>query len=63
MAENMFWFWDAAKDHHGTTVSYDAMSKPQKITGAFIKKNPEYGQWTRVSVLPKAVKRAHKGGK
>jgi len=38
MAENMFWFWNAAKDHYGTTVSYDTMSKPQKITAAFIKK-------------------------
>jgi len=60
MAQNMYWFWDAAADYHGTTVSYESWANPQKITPGFIKKNPEFAQWTRASVLPKAVVQAQK---
>lgn len=59
MAEDMFWFWDAAVDHHGTTVSLEALTNPQKVTSAFMKNNPDSAQWTRASVLPKAVAQAY----
>jgi hypothetical protein len=61
MAEDMFWFWDAAIDYHGTTVSTEALKNPQsKVTPAYMKHNPDGAQWTRASVLPKKVAQAYR---
>jgi hypothetical protein len=48
------WLWHAADDYHGTTTG-DFTTSPEKLTMGYIKNNIENGQWTKVSVLPKAV--------
>jgi hypothetical protein len=58
MANNMHWFWLAAKDEHGTTVSREAMMNPQQVTPKFIRENPGFAQHTVASVLPMAVVKA-----
>ncbi len=58
MADNMHWFWLAAEDAHGTTVSHEAMMKPVKVTAKFIRENSGFAQRTAASVLPVAVVKA-----
>jgi hypothetical protein len=60
MADNMRWFWLAAEDAHGTTVSLEAMMNPVKVTPKFIQDNPQAAQRTVASVLPMAVVNAQK---
>jgi len=48
------WFWEGAKDEHGTTSS-DFSQPPNLITMAHIRNHLKCGQLTRVSVLPTAV--------
>lgn len=60
MADNMRWFWLAAEDEHGTTVSREAMMNPVNVTSKFIRDNPGYAQRTAASVLPMAVIKAQK---
>ncbi|KAF8887472.1 hypothetical protein CPB84DRAFT_1749753 [Gymnopilus junonius] len=56
MAPSMFWFWDAALDPHGTTVSeYAVKQGDQYITKKQIKDQSGLGQWTLVSVLPWSI--------
>ena len=56
MATNMFWFWDASSDAHGTTVSEAALlSGSLKIKNKQIEEDADDGQWTSVFVLPKRV--------
>jgi hypothetical protein len=60
MADGMRWFWLAAEDKHGSTVSREAMMEPPKVTAKFIRKNPEFAQQTTASVLPMAVIKAQR---
>ena len=60
MANNMHWFWLAAEDNHGTTVSREAVKNPVNVTAKFIRDNPMFAQRTTASVLPMAVVKAQK---
>jgi hypothetical protein len=60
MADNMHWFWMAAKDKHGTTVSCEGMMDPPNVTAKFIQENPGFAQHTVASVLPMAVIKAQR---
>jgi hypothetical protein len=57
MAENVFWFWNAPKDKHGTTMNDLALKHPQSYK-SYITREPERAQWTRVSVMTHAVMEA-----
>lgn len=54
LTENAFWFWNAPTDEHGTTMSSLALIHPTSYKG-YIKDHPEDAQWTRVSVMTRAV--------
>ena len=53
MKKNMFWFWNAPVDMHGTTHS--RLSLEQENWKAYAVKYPEAGQWTRVMTIPHTV--------
>ena len=59
LAENAYWFWNAPKDAHGTTMNSIALGHPDKY-GAFFKqdKGEEAAQWTRALVMPHVVRNA-----
>jgi len=54
LAENTFWFWNAPKDEHGTTMNDLALRHPKSYKG-YISTEPDRAQWTRVSVMTHAV--------
>ena len=54
MAENVFWFWNAPVDKHGTTMNNLALKHPDSYK-SYITKEPDRAQWTRVSVMTHAV--------
>lgn len=53
MQKNMFWFWNAPVDMHGTTHS--RLSLEQENWKVYAAKYPDAGQWTRVMTMPHAV--------
>jgi len=59
LADKPEWFWDAALEEHGTMTG-DFSQPSYKLTKAHIKGNLDTAQYTRVSVLPKAVAAAHR---
>jgi hypothetical protein len=54
MAENVFWFWNAPEDSHGTTMNDLALKHPRSYK-TYVATEPERAQWTRVSVMTHAV--------
>jgi hypothetical protein len=60
LRNNTMWFWEGFEPH-GTTVSTNTLASPAaNYTRAAIRNQQMEGQWTRVSVLPKAVAQAHR---
>jgi hypothetical protein len=59
LQEGCFWFWDAKKDMHGTTMNRIARKhkKHQKYFQAECAQ--ERAQWTWVLTLPEAVARSN----
>ncbi|GLB45607.1 hypothetical protein LshimejAT787_2400650 [Lyophyllum shimeji] len=59
MAEGMYWFWNAPKDFHGTTINEVALQRP-KTYQKYMSTAPNRAQWTRATVLTSAVVAAAK---
>jgi hypothetical protein len=57
MAQNMFWFWRAKDDEHGTTMNSLALQHPRSFA-KYVHSEGDKGQWTRAEVLPRAVVQA-----
>jgi hypothetical protein len=56
MQENMYWFWNAPDDYHGTTMNNLALKRPETYKNYMkSEKYKDRAQWTRVSVMPHAV--------
>ena len=54
LAVGTLWAWFAAEDFHGTTANTLQLHQPDNWQQR-IKLKPDKGQWTVISVLPKAV--------
>jgi hypothetical protein len=54
MAQNMFWFWRAQEDEHGTTMNSLALKHPRSFA-KYAHHAGDRGQWTRAEVLPHSV--------
>jgi len=52
--KNTFWFWNAPKDQHGTTMNNLAL-KYSKSYKTYATSKPDWAQWTRVAVMTHAV--------
>ena len=56
LADKAYWFWNAPKDAHGTTMNEIALTHPtsyrQYVNNA---EGEKRAQWTRVMVMPHAV--------
>ncbi|TFK18405.1 hypothetical protein FA15DRAFT_660700 [Coprinopsis marcescibilis] len=60
MSSNMYWYWKADEDGHGTTVNIQNIKNPEaKLTPTLIRNSAGDAQWTRVSVLSRAVANGH----
>jgi hypothetical protein len=54
-----YWFWNAPKDAHGTTQNSLSLQHPKSYKKYINKKGQkELAQWTRVFVIPHAVREA-----
>ena len=59
LAQDCFWFWDAKKDMHGTTMNKIACKHKGHQNYFKDKDAKERAQWTRVLTLTEAVARSH----
>jgi hypothetical protein len=56
LEEDSFWFWQAAKDMHGTTMNSIAARHKRSHESYFRDKSAkDRAQWTRAMTLPRAV--------
>jgi hypothetical protein len=56
MTENTHWFWDASRDHHGTTLGKLTLENTrQHLSSSFMTKFADEAQWTRASTFPTRV--------
>lgn len=63
LAQDSFWFWDACKHAHGTTMNHIAMHHRQSHEKYFrVKDARDAAQWTRVLTLPEAVGKSNLRG-
>ena len=64
MTENTHWYWDASRDHHGTTAGKLTLDNPgSNLSQTFITKFANDAQWTKASTFPKKVVEARQAYK